>query len=199
MNPAILVVGSVAFDSVRTPFGGADEILGGSATYFSVAASYFARVRVVAVVGHDFNDTHDTVFRKHDIDTDGLVRAPGRTFRWTGEYGVDFNEARTLETQLNVFENFEPVIPPSYRSSEYVFLGNIDPELQVRVLEQIEGPRLVACDTMNFWIQESRMRSCGPSGMWTSCSSMIPRPECWRESPTLFERPIGSWRWDRRF
>jgi sugar/nucleoside kinase (ribokinase family) len=153
VNGSILVVGSVAFDSVKTPFGQVDEILGGSATYFSVASSYFAPVRVVAVVGKDFGDKHVGVFQKHKIDIEGLERTEGRTFRWKGEYGYDLNEARTLDTQLNVFESFNPVIPEAYRSSEYVFLGNIDPELQLSVLRQMKGPRIVACDTMNFWIK----------------------------------------------
>ena len=153
MAASILVVGSVAFDSVKTPFGEAEEILGGSATYFSVAASYFAPVRVVAVVGTDFGDKHVEIFRKHKIDIEGLTRTAGKTFRWKGEYGYDLNEARTLDTQLNVFETFKPVIPEQYRSSEYVFLGNIDPELQLSVLEQIKRPRVVACDSMNFWIK----------------------------------------------
>jgi sugar/nucleoside kinase (ribokinase family) len=153
MSESILVVGSVAFDSLKTPFGIADEILGGSATYFSVAASYFSSVRLVAVVGNDFHEKHLDVFRKHEVDIRGLAQVPGRTFRWKGEYGYDLNEARTLDTQLNVFETFKPVIPAEYRSSEYVFLGNIDPELQLNVLEQIKRPRVVACDTMNFWIK----------------------------------------------
>jgi len=135
MSGSILVVGSVAFDSVKTPFGEVDEILGGSATYFSVASSYFAPVRLVAVVGSDFGETHIETFRKHKIDIEGLNRTDGRTFRWKGEYGYDLNEARTLDTQLNVFETFKPVIPEAYRSSEYVFLDNIDPELQLSVLE----------------------------------------------------------------
>src|SRR5438105_8650911 len=153
MSGSILVVGSVAFDSVKTPFGEVDEILGGSATYFSVASSYFAPVRVVAVVGSDFGDQHIETFQKHKIDIEGLKRTEGRTFRWKGEYGYDLNEARTLDTQLNVFETFKPVIPEAYRSSEYVFLGNIDPELQLSVLQQIRRPRIVACDSMNFWIK----------------------------------------------
>src|SRR5262245_61764314 len=153
MSASILVVGSVAFDSLKTPFGEADEILGGSATYFSIAASYFAPVRVVAVVGSDFPDKHLEVFRKHQVDTTGLAQVQGKTFRWKGEYGYDLNEAKTLDTQLNVFETFNPVIPESYRSSEYVFLGNIDPELQLSVLQQIKRPRVVACDSMNFWIK----------------------------------------------
>src|SRR6059036_897970 len=119
MGGSILVVGSVAFDSVKTPFGEVDEILGGSATYFSVAASYFSPVRVVAVVGDDFPEKALRVFSKHNIDTTGLVQVPGRTFRWKGEYGYDLNEARTLDTQLNVFETFKPDIPPAYRSTEY--------------------------------------------------------------------------------
>ncbi len=152
MKSSILVVGSVALDSVKTPFGEADEVLGGSATYFSVAASFFSQVRVVAVVGTDFSNDHSAVFKRHNIDTDGLVRTDGRTFRWKGEYGYDLNEAHTLDTQLNVFESFKPTIPESYRASDHVFLGNIDPELQLQVLGQIEKPRIVACDTMNFWI-----------------------------------------------
>ncbi len=152
MKSTILVVGSVALDSVKTPFGEVDDALGGSATYFSVAASFFSPVRVVAVVGDDFSEDHSAIFKRHNIDTDGLVRADGLTFRWKGEYSYDLNEARTLDTQLNVFEAFKPEIPASYRASEYVFLGNIDPELQCQVLEQIEHPKLVACDTMNFWI-----------------------------------------------
>lgn len=152
MDSTILVVGSVALDSVKTPFGQADEVLGGSATYFSVAASFFSQVRVVAVVGTDFSDDHSATFKRHNIDTDGLVRTDGRTFRWKGEYSYDLNEAQTLDTQLNVFESFKPTIPASYKSSDYVFLGNIDPELQLQVLEQIAQPRVVACDTMNFWI-----------------------------------------------
>ena len=149
---SILVVGSVALDSVKTPFGEADDVLGGSATYFSVAASFFSQVRVVAVVGSDFTDEIEAPFKRHNIDTSGLVRAEGSTFRWKGEYGFDLNEAHTLDTQLNVFETFKPDIPDSYKKSEYVFLGNIDPELQLQVLDQIEQPKVVACDTMNFWI-----------------------------------------------
>jgi len=150
---SILVVGSVAFDSVKTPFGEAKEILGGSATYFSIAASFFSVVKLVAVVGADFADENLEVFRKHAIDTRGLQQVPGRTFRWSGEYGFALNEAKTLDTQLNVFESFRPEIPDTYRDSEYVFLGNIDPILQREVLSQVRKPKLVACDTMNYWIQ----------------------------------------------
>ncbi|HWQ69386.1 MAG TPA: PfkB family carbohydrate kinase [Patescibacteria group bacterium] len=149
---SILVVGSVALDSVRTPFGDAKEALGGSATYFSVAASFFADVRVVAVVGEDFPEEHLAFLKSRSIDLEGLVRVPGRTFRWTGEYGFDLNEAKTLETQLNVFATFQPEIPKAYTESELVFLANIDPELQRQVLGQVRSPRLVAADTMNYWI-----------------------------------------------
>jgi sugar/nucleoside kinase (ribokinase family) len=149
---AILVVGSVALDSVETPFGSREEILGGSATYFSVAASYFTKVSLVAVVGEDFPESHISLFREKDIDTSGLQRQKGRTFRWRGEYGYDLNTAKTLETQLNVFADFSPKIRAEHRAAEYLFLGNIDPDLQRSVLEQMDRPKLVVCDTMNYWI-----------------------------------------------
>jgi len=149
---SLLVVGSVAFDSLRTPHGDAEEILGGSATYFSVTASYFAPVNVVAVVGDDFGADAISIFTRRSIDIQGLERAKGKTFRWRGQYDVDMNEARTLETQLNVFEHFAPKIPPVYLNSEFVFLGNIDPLLQLHVRQQLPQARLVACDTMNYWI-----------------------------------------------
>lgn len=150
---SLLVVGSVAFDSLKTPYGRADNILGGSASYFSVTASYFAPVNVVAVVGEDFGEEQLRVFKGHSIDTTGLERAKGKTFRWSGEYRGDMNEAHTLETQLNVFEQFAPKIPASYLESEFVFLGNIDPTLQLHVRQQLPKAKLVACDTMNFWIK----------------------------------------------
>ncbi len=150
---SILVVGSVAFDSVKTPFGEADEVLGGSGTYFSTSASYFAGVKLVAVVGTDFPDEHIEKLEAHDIDLEGLVKVEGETFRWKGRYDFDLNQAHTLDTQLNVFSDFDPVIPESYRKSPFVFLANIDPELQHKVLDQVEAPKLVACDTMNFWIE----------------------------------------------
>lgn len=152
---SLLVVGSVAMDSIRTPFGYAEEILGGSATHFSVTASYFSPVRVVAVVGEDFGPEHMEPFQARGVDTAGLERAPGRTFRWRGEYDGDMNSARTLETQLNVFEHFAPKIPPAYLASEFLFLGNIDPRLQRHVREQMPEARLVACDSMNYWIRGS--------------------------------------------
>ncbi len=149
---SLLVVGSIAFDSVKTPFGTADEVLGGSATYFSTAASYFTDVKLVAVVGEDFPDKHVQFLKSRRIDVSGLQKSEGRTFRWKGEYGYDLNEARTLDTQLNVFESFKPRIPDAYKASDVVFLANIDPVLQREVLHQINRPKLVACDTMNFWI-----------------------------------------------
>lgn len=149
---SILVVGSVAFDSVKTPFGEVDEVLGGSASYFSIAASFFSPVKLVAVVGEDFLPQHLKLFRDFSVDTKGLQQVSGKTFRWKGEYGFALNEAKTLETRLNVFESFSPEIPKDYRDCKYVFLGNIDPVLQRRVLEQVNKPKFVACDTMNFWI-----------------------------------------------
>jgi sugar/nucleoside kinase (ribokinase family) len=152
----ILVVGSVAFDSVETPFGRQDEVLGGSATYFSTAASFFTSVRLVAVVGEDFPDQHRTFLAGRNVDLSGLQVAPGKTFRWKGRYGFDLNEAQTLETHLNVFEGFQPQLPENFRDSEVVFLANIDPELQLEVVRQVRRPRLIACDTMNFWIGGKR-------------------------------------------
>ncbi len=148
----ILVVGSVAYDSIETPFGKADQVLGGSATYFSTSASYFAPVRLVAVVGEDFPLDALGFLAGRPVDLSGLVRARGKTFRWAGRYGYDLNEAKTLDTQLNVFADFKPDLPDAFRDSPYVFLGNIDPELQSEVLRQVRSPRLVAADTMNFWI-----------------------------------------------
>ncbi len=150
---SILVVGSVAFDSVKTPFGEVNEVLGGSGTYFSTSASYFAGIKLVAVVGTDFPDEHIEKLESHNIDLEGLTKVEGKTFRWKGRYDFDLNQAHTLDTQLNVFSDFDPVIPEEYRKSPFVFLANIDPELQHKVLDQVEAPKLVACDTMNFWIE----------------------------------------------
>ena len=148
----LLVVGSVALDTVKTPFGEGTEVLGGSATYFSTAASYFTSVDLIAVVGEDFPAEHVKFLESRGIDLAGLERRPGKTFRWRGEYSHQLNEARTLDTRLNVFETFRPKIPEQYRTPEVLFLGNIDPELQLDVLHQVKRPALVACDTMNFWI-----------------------------------------------
>ncbi|MBI5740813.1 MAG: sugar kinase [Nitrospirae bacterium] len=149
---SLLVVGSVAFDSVKTPFGEVDEVLGGSATYFSTAASYFTNVSIVAVVGTDFPDKHLLFLKSRRIDIEGIEKKEGRTFRWKGEYGYELNEARTLDTQLNVFQAFKPKLPEKYKDKKVVFLANIDPDLQREVLQQVKEPALVACDTMNFWI-----------------------------------------------
>ena len=152
---SILVVGSVAFDSLKTPFGEREKILGGSATYFSVAASFFTDVRVVAVVGDDFGADEEAVFREREIDISDLERVPGeRSFFWKGEYGYDLNVAKTLDTQLNVFANFQPKLSDAARETPYLFLGNIQPQLQVEVREQVAA-RVVAADTMNYWIHSA--------------------------------------------
>ena len=150
---SILVVGSVSYDTVETPRGRAERVLGGSASFFSVAASFFAPVNLVGVVGDDFGPAQLAAFRGRPIDLAGLERIEGKTFHWQGKYSQDLNSRDTIRTDLNVFEFFEPKIPEEYRRSEIVFLGNIDPGLQRRVLEQVERPRVVACDTMNFWIK----------------------------------------------
>lgn len=153
---SLLVVGSVAFDSVATPFGQVKEVLGGSGTYFSTSASFFTDVRLVAVVGEDFPPQHRDFLASRNIDLSGLQTSPGATFRWKGKYGFDLNEAQTLETHLNVFQTFQPQLPEAYRESDFVFLANIDPELQLEVLQQVRRPQLVACDTMNYWIEGRR-------------------------------------------
>jgi len=149
---SILVVGSVAFDTVRTPVAEGTDLLGGSATHFAVAASFFSPVRLVAVVGEDFTDDHLLPLRERQIDLEGLQRVAGKTFRWAGEYGDDPNDRRTLDTQLNVFADFEPRLPAGWSATPVVFLANIDPELQSHVIEQTDSPAIVAADTMNFWI-----------------------------------------------
>ncbi|MBI5473009.1 MAG: sugar kinase [Ignavibacteriae bacterium] len=152
---SVLVVGSVALDSIETPFGSAKSALGGSATYISAAASYFtAPIRLVGVVGGDFPKSGIEFLEARGVDLEGLeIIKSGRTFHWSGKYHYDLNNRDTLATDLNVFEKFDPKIPEKYKKSSYVCLGNIDPVLQRRVLEQIERPRLVICDTMNFWIE----------------------------------------------
>ncbi len=152
----LLVVGSVALDTVRTPFGEASEVLGGSAAYFATAASYFTTVDLIAVVGEDFPDQHLKFLKSRGIDLTGLEQRKGDTFRWKGEYSYQLNEARTLDTRPNVFETFRPTIPDRYRTPDMLFLGNIDPELQLDVLRQVRRPLLVACDTMNYWIDRKR-------------------------------------------
>ena len=152
----LAVVGSVALDSVTTPFGKVREVLGGSATYFSYAASFFTTVRLVATVGDDFPAEHLRLLKERGIDMTGLQTSRGRTFRWVGEYGFDLNEARTIDTQLNVFADFKPLLPSSLKKTPFLFLANIAPELQLDVLRQMERPQLTALDTMNFWIQGRR-------------------------------------------
>ncbi len=154
----VLVVGSVAFDSIKSPYGQVENILGGSATYFALAASYFTEVRVVAVVGDDFTAEHEAVLRRRGICVEGLQRAPGKTFYWSGEYGENVNQAKTHFTELNVFQDFQPRIPERYLDTEFLFLANIDPRLQAQVRRQVNGARLVGGDTMNFWIEGSRSR-----------------------------------------
>ena len=152
-----LVVGSVAFDAIKTPFGQVDRCLGGSATYFSVAASFFTPVQLVAVIGEDFTDRDIGVFKGRNIDLDGLQRIKGaKTFFWSGEYGYDLNVAKTRDTQLNVFADFKPELTEKQRKAEVVFLANIQPDLQLEILRQCEKPRLVALDTMNYWITSAK-------------------------------------------
>jgi sugar/nucleoside kinase (ribokinase family) len=152
----LIVVGSVALDSIETPFGRLEDGLGGSATFFSLSASHFALVGLVGVVGSDFPENHERILSDAGVDLAGFRRIQGDTFRWTGAYGYDLNVARTLTTELNVFADFDPSLPAEYRKAPFVFLANIDPELQLRVLEQAEQRRFVACDTMNFWIERKR-------------------------------------------
>jgi sugar/nucleoside kinase (ribokinase family) len=153
---SLLVVGSVALDSIETPFGSAQDALGGSATYFSAAASLFCDVQLVGVIGSDF-PVHDLEFlQRRGVDLAGLEQARGESFRWAGVYSYDLNSRETLETRLGVFADFQPKIPSSFRDSEWIFLGNIDPVLQLDVLDQVHKPRFVAADTMNFWISGKR-------------------------------------------
>lgn len=152
----VLVVGSVALDSVETPFGKADEVLGGSANYFAASASHQTPVQLVGVVGSDYPVAKLDALTARGVDLAGLEKAEGESFRWRGRYRHDLNSAETLETRLGVFSHFQPKIPAQFASAEYVFLANIDPRLQLQVLGQVERPRLVACDTMNFWIESRR-------------------------------------------
>jgi sugar/nucleoside kinase (ribokinase family) len=153
---SLLVVGSVAFDAIETPFGRAERTLGGAATYFAVAASFFTRVNLVGIVGQDFGAEHAAVFEGREIDLGGLERAEGKTFFWAGRYHENLMDRTTLATELNVFAGFRPRLPEPYRNSRYIFLANIDPTLQRSVLQQVQGqPKLVALDTMNYWIERT--------------------------------------------
>lgn len=153
---SLLVVGSVALDSVETPFGKADEVLGGSATYFSASASHQGPVQMVGVVGDDYPVERLEALRERQVDLEGLEKMEGESFRWRGRYRHDLNSAETLETRLGVFSHFRPKLPEQFRSARYVFLANIDPRLQLMVLDQVQKPKFVACDTMNFWIESRR-------------------------------------------
>ena len=153
---SLLVVGSVALDSVETPFGKADNALGGSAVFFAASASLLAPVQLVGVIGNDYPEHELEPLALRGVDLSGLERADGASFRWRGRYRHDLNTAETLETHLGVFSHFSPKIPHAFRSAPFVFLGNIDPRLQLQVLQQVEKPKLVACDTMNFWIESRR-------------------------------------------
>ncbi len=152
---SLLVVGSMAFDSIKSPFGEVERVVGGSATYFSLAASYLAPVRLVSVVGKDFPEETIRMLASRAIDMKGLKIADGKTFHWKGYYEFDLNTAHTVATELNVFQDFAPVLPDPYRDTPYVFLGNIAPSLQLEILRQVRRPRVVALDTMNYWIENS--------------------------------------------
>lgn len=152
---SILVVGSVALDDVETPFGERRSALGGAAVYFGMAASYFTTVRLVGVVGHDFPEEHVALLERRGFDLAGLETVPGETFRWGGRYGFDLNARDTLFTELGAFADFDPAIPERFRDTPYVFLANIAPALQLKVLDQVTAPRLVALDTMNYWIERT--------------------------------------------
>lgn len=153
---SILVVGSLAYDGIQTPAGKVDRALGGSANYFSLAASLFAKVRVVGVVGEDYAAADEELLRSRGVDLAGLEKVKGKTFFWQGRYEGDLNEAITMKTELNVFESFNPKLPESYKDTSFVFLANIAPELQMQVLEQVKAPKFVGMDTMNFWISSKK-------------------------------------------
>jgi len=179
----LLVVGSVALDTVETPFGKIDEALGGSAVFFSCAASLLHPVQVVGVVGRDYPMDELTRLAARGIDLRGVTVADGESFRWSGVYGFDLSSRDTLETRLGVFANFKPQIPPEFRSSRYVFLGNIDPELQLDVLNQVTKPAFVACDTMNYWIQGKR----------TALMKLLERVDCLMVNDSEIRELSGDW------
>ncbi|MBX3128752.1 MAG: sugar kinase [Polyangiaceae bacterium] len=155
-NPSVLIVGSMAFDDLELPTESARDVIGGSATYAALATCLFAPVRVVAVVGTDFPESAVTALSDRGVDTSGIERAEGKTFRWAGRYAKNLASRTTLDTQLNVFADFRPKLPESYRSSDFLLLGNIHPSLQLEVLDNVPNPRFVAADTMNFWIERER-------------------------------------------
>lgn len=156
MSIKMIVVGSVAYDNLQTPKGKRERALGGSAIYFSTVASYFTKVGLVGVAGKDFDDAHVQFLKDHDVDLKGFeIKQDGETFHWAGSYGEDFGDATTHDTKLNVFETFDPQLPESYKDAELVFLGNIHPSLQLKVIEQVKNPKLIALDTMNLWINNA--------------------------------------------
>jgi sugar/nucleoside kinase (ribokinase family) len=155
---SIVVVGSVAFDTIASPSGKVEDVLGGAATYFALSASYFTDVRVVAIVGEDFTAEHENVLKKRGVDTRGIEHAKGKTFRWGGQYLDNLNEAKTDFTDLNVFQNFQPYIPSRYQDSQFLFLANIQPELQAMVRREMKTVRLTGGDTMNYWINTARQQ-----------------------------------------
>ena len=179
----LLVVGSVALDTVETPFGRIEEALGGSAVFFSCAASLLHPVRIVGVVGHDYPMRDLQKLAQRGVDLGGVTVANGESFRWTGKYGFDLSTRDTLETRLGVFANFKPQIPAAFRDSQYVFLGNIDPELQLDVLNQVEKPKFVACDTMNYWIQGKR----------TALMKLLQRVDCLLVNDAEIRELSGDW------
>jgi sugar/nucleoside kinase (ribokinase family) len=179
----LLVVGSVALDTVETPFGRADDALGGSAVFFSCAASLLHPVQVVGVVGRDYPMEKLRALAARGIDLRGVTVADGESFRWAGRYGFDLGTRDTLETRLGVFANFKPTIPPEFRDSQYVFLGNIDPELQLDVLRQVAKPRFVACDTMNYWIEGKR----------TALMKLLEHVDCLMVNDSELRELSGDW------
>jgi len=180
---SLLVVGSVALDTVETPFGKIEDALGGSAVFFACAASLLHPVKIVGVVGKDYPMGELQKLAARGVDLSGVTVAEGESFRWAGKYGFDLSSRDTLETRLGVFANFKPQIPPELRSSDYVFLGNIDPELQLDVLNQVTKPKFVACDTMNYWIQGKR----------TALMKLLERVDCLMVNDSEIRELSGDW------
>jgi sugar/nucleoside kinase (ribokinase family) len=154
----LLIIGSIGFDNIKTPFGKVNKVLGGSAVYASVAASNFVSLTIIGVVGEDFENKYFELLKKHNIDVSQIKVEPGKTFHWEGFYDYDLNTAHTINTQLNVFSKFNPKLSYETKNTKFVFLGNIDPDLQLKIYSQIENPRLIACDTMNYWIEKKLVK-----------------------------------------
>ena len=195
----ILVVGSVALDSVKTPYGEVTEALGGSASYFSFSARHYAPVSLVAVVGEDFPHEHRERFEAHKVDLSGLETARGETFRWRGEYMAELGHAHTLETKLNVFSTFQPKLDDSHRECPYVFLANIHPQLQLHVLSQVRQPKMVLCDTMDYWIaREPDLVLEVLRGVDVALMNEEEARAGWREKHSSFVRQTASSSWVQR-